>query len=62
MRVVAADREEGPVEMISIPGLKWSGVEQVICIGIAADATLRILPSFAGGDIQGFSIPEKDQF
>ncbi len=52
MRVVAADMGAG--EMV-IPGLKWSGVELVICIGNAADAELGA-PPLVGGDLHGFSI------
>ena len=43
-----------------MPGLKWSGVELVICIGSAADAELDG-PPLAGGDLHGFSILVRDK-
>ena len=58
MRVLdAADMDAGETVM---PGLKWSGVELVICIGSAADAELDG-PPLAGGDLHGFSILVRDK-
>lgn len=52
MRVVAD--EIGAGERAN-PGLKWSGVELVICIVCADDAQLGG-PPLVGGDLHGFSI------
>ena len=55
MRVVAADMLLGER---ATPGLRWSGVELVICIGSGFDVELSC-PPLVGGDLHGFSILEQ---
>ena len=54
MRVVAADMLLGER---ATPGLRWSGVELVICISNGFDVELSC-PLLVGGDLHGFSILE----
>ena len=57
MRVVAADMLLGERALRTTPGLRWNGVELVICISNGFDVELSC-PLLVGGDLHGFSILE----